>query len=365
MLKFAQTSTGNRLIMPIMQTDRDDKNNVVVTTLFESYLARFVLENPRFYKDIYCKVFDAISRYITELIKKFDENQAIKELPLDKKRSLDLSRKLFAIFSQVDSYCPDHSSFDMLTGHFTLQSADYFIKLVADELLPINDPLKNDFILTQQSPARFFSAASGSRSPYNPTRCPLLFAEKNRGVIPIAAEAEDELEEETRTIGIVAKEFVPRALENYFDKPVCCARFYYLPNEASLVARWLRERHLPVISGSSGSTEILFSRILPLVNLSPAETTMLVFAQACNMIANGHHSFFEAMLVAEHFGHTLVDKNTLLEFYLQCVPEVVRIDPQFIEYINSDDIKPLLHGMPLLDKSYSIPPVVFTSSPYP
>ena len=306
--------------MPQLQTDRDNKNNVVVVTLFETYLAKFVLENPRFYKDIYCTIFDGISRYIADLKQRCDENQTIKALPLDKQRPFDFSRKLFAIFSQVNSSYPEHSSLEQLKINFNLQPSDFFIKLVADELLSTKEPLKVDVVLAQGASCRFFAAATGNRSPYNPSRCPELFAKKNRGVVSISADFEGGFEEETtRTIGIVANEFAPKELHNYFAEPVYSARFYYQPNEASVVARWLHERHLPVISGSSGSTEILFSRVLPLVDLSLEETKILIFAQACSMIANGHHSFFEAMLVAYHFGHTIADKDTLQEFYLQFI----------------------------------------------
>ena len=113
---------------------------------------------------------------------------------------------------------------------------------------------------------------------------------------------------------------------------MCSARFLYRPDESSFVANWLRDRHLPVIAGSSGSTEMLFSRVMPLVELTNEDIQMLVFAQACSMLANGHHSLFEALLVADHFGLKLSNKETLLEFYLQCVPEKIRTDQSFIEF---------------------------------
>jgi hypothetical protein len=129
--------------------------------------------------------------------------------------------------------------------------------------------------------------------------------------------------------------------------PICPAKFTYQPNEESYIALWLRSRHLPVIAGSSGSTETLFSGILPLVSLDPEEIEIIVFSQACNMVANGHHSLFEALKVADHFGLKIRDTKSLFEFYIQCIPASIKSDPAFSKFINEPIIKELLEDMPL------------------
>ena len=65
------------------------------------------------------------------------------------------------------------------------------------------------------------------------------------------------------------------------------------------------------------------------------------------MVANGHHSFFEAMIVADHFGYKLQETETLLDFYLQCVPESIRSSDAFHAFLNAPHIQPLLMDMPL------------------
>jgi hypothetical protein len=337
--------------MPYDQSTIDEKNNLVVVTLFESYLAKFVLENPKFYQTVYYKIFDAIENYLKE--------------DLEKNRDLDLflrngppnfsaSRYIYSVFSRVNSLYPGQDSFETLKSNFHLLAADYFIKLISDELLnkiPYS-PISFGKQTSESAPDSpgFFSSSIGKRSPFNPNRPAELFNEKDRGVFPIIREESEEFDEpEIRDLGIVSKEFTPPELTDYFEEPIFSARFYFQPNESSSVATWCRRRHLPVISGSSGSTEMLFSRIMNLLTLTHEETKLLVFSQACSMIANGHHSFFDAILVADHFGLKLEETDTLLEFYLQCVPDEIKAAPSFIEFLESASIQPLLQDIPLLN----------------
>lgn len=354
--------------MPHSQTTRDEKNNYVVVTLFETYLARFILENPRFYKDIYCKLIDRIHSLVEENPK---TNKILSGFLQDKPKDFDLSRYMFMVFSRINSSYPGHESIELLKSNFYLLAANYFIKIIADELLnPIKQPTKMacDSPFAQASRfAGFFSPpSSGYRSPSNPARCAQLFDESNRGVVLIEVDNEDMVAEEDSTldIGIVSRQWVSSELSDYFDEPVYSARFNYQPKESSYVAQWLRRRHLPVISGASGSTEMLFTRVLPLLVLSAEEQKMLLFSQACSMVANGHHSLFEAMIVAEYFGQELCDTQSLLEFYLQCIPEQICTDPAFIAFLDDASIKSLLLDMPLHDELTDVltaEPVVLSS----
>jgi hypothetical protein len=110
-------------------------------------------------------------------------------------------------------------------------------------------------------------------------------------VIEITQEKQSTLELETFAFGIVSDAYRPDEFSHYFDFPIEPAGGFYIPNEDSYVALWLRRHYCPVISGASGSTELLISRIFPLIDgLTLEDKKMIIFAQACNMIANGHHS---------------------------------------------------------------------------
>jgi hypothetical protein len=44
----------------------DEKNNLVFVTIFESHLAKFVLDNPQFYQDAYQKILHGLHQVLTQ-----------------------------------------------------------------------------------------------------------------------------------------------------------------------------------------------------------------------------------------------------------------------------------------------------------
>lgn len=77
----------------------------------------------------------------------------------------------------------------------------------------------------------------------------------------------------------------------------------------------------------------------------------MLFVQACNMVANGHHSFFEAMLVASHLNYfVLTEQDRLLDFYLQTIPSSIQAQPGFAELMASSPIQSVLEAFTFLDR---------------
>ena len=321
----------------------DEKSNLVIVCLFETYLAKFILEHPEFYQEIYTKALDRIQHI---LLTDFIDNPQLNQSVDSKKTNYDLHRHIYTIFSQLHGNYREQSSFDSLKREFNLSAADYFIKLIIDNFLT-PPPVLN---VTPTSRLSMFSVEP-RRSPFKPSRSPLFFSEDNRGVLEIFSDSDEYEEITTHSIGIVSQYFTPSDLTSYFNIPVSSARFNYEPNETSYVAQWLRCRNLPVISGSSGSTEGLINLLFPFLDLTKEEKEIMIFAQACNMVANGHHSFFEAMMIANHLRFfNVTDKDNLLDFYLQCVPEPIRSHPEFIELLKSSPMQSLLDGFKVLDE---------------
>jgi len=326
--------------MPVDKDLFDDKGNRVFVTLFESYLAKFVLEHPKFYQEPYIKILPIILSRLKDLETKETFKAFLGNTSLD--------RRLYSIFSLLNSSYSNYDSIEKLVDNFYLPAADYFLKLIADYIL-VPFASYNKKALPIASPAaasaqqRFFSP----RSPYNPSRNSLLFTEENRGVMNASLERglseshTPPLPEFTKDLGIVSGTFKPITLRNYFPQEIQPAGLGYKPKEDSFVAMWLRERGCPVISGASGSTEMLCSKIFSLVELTQEEKKTIIFAQACNMIANGHHSLFETLIVAIDFGFPVDIKETLLDFYLQCLPEAMRTDSEFTAFLESEDIQSL------------------------
>jgi hypothetical protein len=310
----------------------DSKKNIVAVTLFESYLSRFILENTDFYKIIYIKILDALSDFIAK-----------------NRQNTSQQRFLSILFFELNRDFHGCDSFENLKKNFCLAAADLCIKKCADTYLKYTntDVFKEPELNTLADCARhclFSRPAEGTKILNKYLRHRQLFSSENRGA----------LEEEdsggtmtTQDLGIVDACFTPESLKDYFVKPMEPARFCYLPNEESYVAKWLRERHLPVIAGTSGSTELMLSRVIKLVSLSTDEIKMLLLAQCARMIAVGHHSFFECMLVSDRYGYRLKDTETLLDFYLQCIPQSMRDHDAFKKFLASEEGAALIKGMPL------------------
>lgn len=328
--------------MLIAQTQYDERNNLIAATLFETYLAKFILEHPHYYQEVYFKVFDTIQNYLSADPLK---NPKLKFFLESQSARYDFQRHQYTLFSKLTESFKEQTSFDTLRTHFNLLSANHFIKLILDEFLPDETILKNT--LPNIYSFQFFSASTPRRSPNNPNRSTLLFSPENRGANEIDY---DEEPGKTHAIGIVSPRFLPNALKHYFDSAIDSTRDLFSPNEDSYVAMWLRERNLPLMTGASGSTEALISRLFPMCALSEDEKKLLIFAQACAMVANGFHSFFEAMIVLDHLGQGLDDTATLLDYYLQCVPDVIREDASFIAFLSSEPIQSLLKDIPLYNE---------------
>jgi len=311
----------------------DEKKNPVFTTLFESYLAKFTLENPELYQGTYLKLISEIETFISKKIETFKLTS----------HQDTLDRIMFSIFTNVSQSYPGFDNFQTLKTKFNLSASDFFIKLIADNILV---PQVNE---TPHSPMKnFFDEIGASRrSPFNPNRNPKLFSAENRGVTEIRLtpnqffDFEEIDETQTYDLGIVSPSFRPIHFINFFNLPIEPAGTIYEPLESSYVAAWLRKHNCPVISGAAGTIEMMFSRIFPITTLTDEEKKIVIFAQACNMIANGHHSFFEAMLVADDFGFKLHPQKNMKDFYLQCIPQSILESEAFLAFLSSPEIEAL------------------------
>lgn len=316
-----------------MQRLADSKGNIIDVTLFESYLSRFVLEHPQFYQAIYIKLLTAIEEFISQ-----------------NRHDRPAQRFIDGMFYDLHARFKHARSFTDLRNHFNLiatkicikKCCDYLLEYKEQDLLPIKPAPATLFARSYQ--ALYSNPKQGMNKLYKHLRAKELFRGANRGV-KINEKPEPDINILNRNLGIVERTYLPPDLTDYFDAPNNSAGLEYVPDYSGQVANWLQDRHLPVISGSSGSIEQLFSRLLPLVQLSKTEIRMLLLAHSAGMVAMGHHSFFECMLVADRFGFKLKETETLLEFYLQIIPEAVAKHPDFVKFMDSDTGAALINDM--------------------
>lgn len=307
----------------------DSKGNLVAVCLFESYLAKCVLDNQDTFKNSFLAMITELESIFTT--RNFNLTQLLQSKP----KHFDLERQLYSIFTCLRVEYPGYDSFESFKElPFNLSACCYLVKLLADKIL------KPEYSAT--SSQGMFSGGSDKRSPYSPWRPPQLFSEMNRGVIDI----EEEEAPPTKSIGIVEERYQPTELKDYFTNEIYPSMAIYTPKEDSFVAQWLRNRNLPIISGASGSTELLFSRIFNLIEISSEDMNMIIVGQAWDMVAQGHHSFFEAILVAEFFnlGHFPTREVNLLSFYLHWIPLPVLNAPWLEQFLCKDpSVQPITY----------------------
>src|SRR5579862_4305085 len=100
------------------QLPKDSKNNIVLVTLFESYLGQFLLENTHFYKEIYFKILDAISDFIAK-----------------NRQTISHQRFVSNLFFEIGKEYPSCNSFERLKINFSLIAAHIFTKTCNEAFL--------------------------------------------------------------------------------------------------------------------------------------------------------------------------------------------------------------------------------------
>lgn len=325
---------------------KDDKGNDVALTQFESLLSAFVLFKPVYYQAIYEKILKAIECFIKE------------------NRDDDKGRRtVFGIFSNLDLQYKGYDSFEKLRSNFYLPAADTFIKLSCDYLLNFKSTDKLPSTEGMQSLSSLSHMSLFNKDPkagqdllIKWVRSDNLFSLKNRGVIASETCSDDDGDDcvETRHLGITEAQYCPDKCKNIFAESYLSTRYANEIDEQSFVAKWLRARQLPVIRGASGSTGMLMIRVFALVNLTVAEKKVLLFAQSMRRVAQGYHSLFECMMVAERLGFTLKDTPTLEAFYAQVIPREIFEEKDFVLFWKSDEIRALIADRQVMPEASSL-----------
>lgn len=325
--------TKNLLIsMKLGDFVKDDKGNLIKVTFFESYLSKYLIEHPEYFIDVYQKILN----FIQQMEQLNQHNPAVE-------------RTLFSIFS-ILRYDYPHSSLTDLKEQFDLVAVNSFIKLFCDCILN-NQAL--DLTFPEQADnnvlinAGFFKEKAPSPIPKRrhsqilaQLRVPLLFELTSRGVNATDAELV-----ETRKLGITALECTPKDLSCYFARNYEPSQFLYTPDRTSNVGKWFARHNLPIISGTSGSICDDLALALAFLNLTQEEIRILFLGRAATLVAKGHHSFFESMILLNESGLRLQSTKTLYEFYEQTIPQSIINSESFQDFKKSSQGMVLLEGI--------------------
>ncbi|ASQ47389.1 hypothetical protein [Legionella clemsonensis] len=303
----------------------DDKNNIIEVGLFESYLAKYFIEHPEIFKPLIDKILNAIEQVI-----------------ISNSENYLFNRMLFSTFSTLIEEHPHISDMNAVKQSNSLVVFNTLCKFFTEGVMSLpslklpNIELEYSIqppslsALAQQS--LFKSKQFGEAQFLDKMRPDYLFSDKNRGVVAV-----DDFDSEikTRNLGILSPTDTPNDLKDYFLSSHFPSRQYYSPKEDSLMALWLRKHYLPVISGASGGIGKIISKISSLLVLSKKEYQLLGILIASATIALGHHSFFEVLRPLSFIIGELEEKNNLLEFYEQVIPEEVRRLPSYKAHVEN------------------------------
>lgn len=338
---------------------KDSNGNLIKVTLFESYLTKFLIEHPDFFKSTYLKIFSQIQN-----IYALNEKVA------------SFHRATYSIESLFQAEYSSYKNIADICQKFDLFAAGYYLKLYCDAIL-VPDLIENyqeqqafDKIpsLSLLCQYTLFNQKSTRNHVYNYLKNPFLFDETNRGVVIKGYDDDDENDEDennepsqfsylldlkyeiqeeedveqttnlkTRKLGIAEINSTPKDLIEYFEKSHEPSQFSYVPDRQSNVGKWLTHHNLPIITGSSGTARDFLGQLLKIVKLDPNEIQLLIISLAATLVAKGHHSYFEVMIILDRFGFKLTSTSDLLAFYEQTLPQTILTNPEYMEFKNSEN----------------------------
>lgn len=312
----------------------DDKGNLIAVTLFESYLSHYLIKNSHHFEAVYQKILLLL--------------QEIEEL---NKNNSSFDRIMFNINSLLEQQY-QYNSIEQLRKNFNLFAANYFIKLFCEYI--VHNP-KLTLVLPAASLGVNTSSSSCSATLFQPDvkeraqistylRTPNLFQPENRGVVDADIDEVDDVIA-TRKFGITTIEHTPDNLITYFDKAHEPSQFFYIPSRTSNVGKWFAFHNLPIISGTSGSACDLLMLVSSLLSLFRDEVQLLMIACAATLVAKGHHSYFEIMILLEKCGFKFESTQTLFEFYEQTLPKSITSNDSYLQFKRAPEGKILLEGI--------------------
>lgn len=123
------------------------------------------------------------------------------------------------------------------------------------------------------------------------------------------------------------------------------SQFSYKPNRESNVGKWFSKHNLPIISGASGSAIDNLALIFSLIKPTHSEIQLLMISLAATLIAKGHHSYFEIIILLDGYGFSLKSVNTLFDFYEQTLPRSIILSESYLRFTNSLKGAKLLEGI--------------------
>jgi hypothetical protein len=280
----------------------DIHQNHVETTRFEARLAECILEQPAIYRSVLQKINNSIRRVI-----EYNQNTPF------------FDRLLYVIFTELNQYFPGYSDINAICREDAdVHAISDFHKRFFETLMPkANIPprlVRNSLPLTlaELCQLKICDANVFSKLEQH-TRPDQFFSPQNRG----RHEHKRNQPIKTRKFGIASDDETEERFFNFFTQPYEAAQSQFSPNSKASIVQKMQEYDLPYISGASGTLGICFKEMIRLDTYTSHELKTYFMFLAARMIARGHHSFYEVMLVADLLGFKIKFCDERQQFYEQ------------------------------------------------
>lgn len=302
-----------------MSTEQyDETGNYIPSTIYESYLSKFITENPSFYQTVYEKINRSIAKFIKE------------------NSGREFDRYVYSIFSEHSRYFPEHDDIEkILSGKFNVQAHDRFHKLFFEVLFPkgiCGHFLKKDsnkvYKLSELAQFTIHANSQLQESLKKVLRPAKYFSKLGRSREDLG-ENDSKL---TRKLGITSIEHTPVDLINYYEEVYQSAQSIYKRKYDGNFSQWLQKRNLPYVAGPSGSLQIIFCGIIQLDTFTSLELKKYIMGMAGAMVSRGHHSFAEVMIAAKSLGFYFKKGNDRA-FYEQLLTKEVLDSSEYKKFL--------------------------------
>lgn len=286
----------------------DENENHLKTSLFETYLSKFITENPKFYKPVFDKLNCAVEIFINHNI-----------------TNRNFDRRLYSLFSVLADNYPGYTDFKKVKDQFNSQVNIDFYKAFFENIfsqgeIPSLESEKKIAMLSELVQVAIRKNTKLQDELKKSLRPVELFSDKARSRVErISPEGSPKLL--TRKFGILSEEETPPDLQNYFEKPYVAGQFQFTRFHNGFFSKWLKQRELPFVAGPSGIIEILFRNLIMLDSFTPSELKAFFLGVSAAIVSRGHHSFAEILIITSKLGFKFNDLDNRQQFYEQFLTE--------------------------------------------
>ncbi len=307
---------------------RDTKNNRYENTLFESHLAKAILDNDETWRPLILK----INQWIYDIIKDNQQNKKMVSLIVDSLKEhtgLSVNKKNFLTIAE----------------QFLLKSNNW-----------VNLILFHGIFFEKIYPKIDKEGAYYNLAAYKKIRTDDLFAPENRGPTVSLKRGLDKCKHpfyRSSAWGIMPDVETPAELSHYFENQPGEHRpskyFYKLKGErlsyeeaqknrdSKHQAITFREemigRDISFISGASGTTTKIIAPLKEKMNLTDIELKEYLMVRGAVLTACGHHSMYECMILARKLEFSIEYNHGF--YHNQFITPAVRESKPYKEFLDS------------------------------